>query len=127
MKNVRPYRIMRMAICSDSIRGSQYINHMLVVGPQGGLLVFSKEACERVVKRVYKLNGVATQQMILNSAKHLADMTMCTTALVPYVKPAKNNYTMIAKSYGARLADDTSIKALADYLTAVIESRKVVG
>lgn len=127
MKNVRPYRVMRMAICSDSIRGAQYINHMLVMGPQGGLLLFNKEASERVVKRVYKLNGVATKPMILNSAVNMADMIGCNKSLVPYVQPAKNNYTLIAKSYGARLADDASIKALADFLISAIEARKVVG
>lgn len=115
----RQYSILKIVVCNGGPTCS-YINHMVVRGPQGGLMLLDKTDSEKIIKRVFGQNQNA--MTLVQNSQRLANMLKCAWGAVGYVKPGQVNYKMLCQQYQARKATDDAVKFAGDYLQSLVST-----
>lgn len=121
----RQYKVVKIVMCGPTPQSAGYINHMVIVGPNNGLILFDKSDSEKVIKRIFG-QGLNVYTLA-NCAQNFAQMLNVNLSIIPYIKPSNVNYTMVAKQYNARKASADAVQFAGDYLKSWVETKKITG
>lgn len=120
------YRIEKVVICEGTQSKLPYINHMLIVGPNGGRLILDEEYSTGVIKSICK-NQLLSARDVVNVALNIGMRMRWCIIKAPHIPKSTVKYSLLAKQCGARVATVDEYRALKKDIEAASNINTLVG